>query len=245
MPEPSGYVVYEGPSKLNGVPITAIVTNKSQNVKTGNMHSLWILAAGSSPIEAARHGLDDSVCGDCGLRHFVMKNTGKTGCYVTLLHGPQSIYRKWKSGGYPPLPPSVTFKRPLRLGAYGDPAALPVPLIRQMTSIATAGWTGYTHQWRKFPELQPYCMASVDSWFQQLEAGKEGWRTFRVIPKNEIKRPLKKLSADRPSLFTLQAEISCPASSEAGHRTTCLQCRLCDGMVGPMDQRKNICIEEH
>jgi hypothetical protein len=41
-----------------------------------------------------------------------------------------------------------------------------------------------------------------------------GWRTFRV---REASEPVAK------------GEFICPASAEAGKRTTCIQCQACDG----------------
>ena len=41
MKKPTGYVIYEGVSQLDGVsPIVGIITMKSANVKTGNMAQL-------------------------------------------------------------------------------------------------------------------------------------------------------------------------------------------------------------
>ena len=44
-----GYVLYQGPSRLNGEPIVAIATMRTANVKTGNMVQTWILTAEVSP----------------------------------------------------------------------------------------------------------------------------------------------------------------------------------------------------
>ena len=105
--------------------------------------------------------------------------------------------------------------RKLRLGAYGDPMALPIGLIRKLTSFAT-GHTGYTHSWR-LPWSKPYrkfIMASVESESAAAHAHAKGFRTFRVR------------RDDQPVMPT---EIICPASDEAGHKRTCETCLACDG----------------
>ena len=72
-----GYVLYQGPSRLNGEPIVAIATMRTANVKTGNMVQTWILTAEVSPEQAVKTGADEAVCGSCPHRHFL-----NGGCYV-------------------------------------------------------------------------------------------------------------------------------------------------------------------
>ena len=242
---PPGVVVYEGPSELTGDPIVSIITNKSKNVKTGDMLQLWILDAGQPPHLAAADGSDESVCGNCSMRLISTKGTSQPHCYVTLMQAPNNVWKSWKAGNYPRWNPTSMFGKPLRFGAYGDPAALPQPVIEDLIlSAARNRWTGYTHQWKKFPQLMHFFMASVDSEEEQLTAGLKGWRTFRVINKGDALQPLPKASAFFGE-SSVEAEISCPASKEAGQRTTCIDCLLCDGNTGVFEKRKNICIEEH
>lgn len=223
--KPTGFIVYRGPSLLDGAPIVVIaVMGKSSNSKTGPMIQTYILRDDVHPIAAVKAGLDSSICGDCVF-------AGGRGCYVKLHHGPASVYRCFERGGYPDIsadPETVAalgVGRKVRLGAYGDPAAAPVAVWRAITSKAD-GWTGYTHQWRHAP-LAGLCMASVDSAVEQIQAMAEGWRTFRV----------------RTSSQELNAlEIVCPASKEAGKRTLCDACLLCRGTSL---QAKSIAIVSH
>ena len=99
---------------------------------------------------------------------------------------------------------------------------------RAVPSIA--GRTGYTHQWTRRPALKRLVMASCETSAQAEIAQRQGWRTFRV------KAPDSPLMA---------GEITCPASAEAGQRTTCDQCLLCNGSTGPTDRRANIAINTH
>lgn len=55
-----------------------------------------------------------------------------------------------------------------------------------------------------------------------------GWRTFRTRLQTEPARP---------------DEIVCPASDEAGHRTTCEACNLCTG--GARGAARSIVIQAH
>jgi hypothetical protein len=107
----------------------------------------------------------------------------------------------------------------LRLGAYGDPAAIPFEVWRALLQ-ATRSWIGYTHSWRVCdPRFKTIVMASVDTVDEFVTAGLKGWRTFRIRHRDE---PL-----------IAGAEFQCPASDEMGHRTTCAECRLCRGTSSP------------
>lgn len=114
----------------------------------------------------------------------------------------------------------------VRLGAYGDPAALPISVWHNLLKYAKR-WTGYTHQWKSNPHLKRYCMASVDSEKEYQEAKLRGWRTYRVL---------------RPTEKTATKEIHCPASDEMGKRTTCEKCTLC---MGTSVKAKDIAIYAH
>ena len=82
-PNPLGFVLFEGPSQLDGLPVVVIATLKTSNVKTGNMVQTWILRQDLNPVEASKIGADASVCGNCVHRHF---HDGP--CYVNLGQAP-------------------------------------------------------------------------------------------------------------------------------------------------------------
>lgn len=213
----NGVILYRGPSKLDGKPIVVVATGllaKSENVKTGAMVQTYILADdGQSPIEASKSGADKSICGACPHR------PSKGGsCYVNLAQGPTSVYHGIGRGIYPVFDAKKHLHlfagRTIRLGAYGDPAAVPIAVWDTVCGVA-ASWTGYTHQWRRCSKrYAKYCMASVETLGMRLEALAKGWRTFRVRTVNE---PLGK------------GEFICPASDEAGKKRTCLECKACSG----------------
>lgn len=225
----SGYVGYRGPSLLDGSPVTVVLTQNTTNRKTGaDMAQTWILRSDLHPVVAVRSGADAAICGDC--RH--RGSTTSRSCYVTVQHGPAAIYRALLAGRYVEAPSWVGLEPAtpsVRLGAYGDPAAVPYDVWARLLPLYQL-WTGYTHQWRACDQrLRSMCMASVDSREELVAARMRGWRTFRVRTAHE---PL------------LSGEITCPASAEAGHRTTCAECGLCRG-VSFGAPAVNIAIQSH
>jgi hypothetical protein len=217
--KPSGLIIYDGPSLLDGKPIVCIATGifqskTSNNVKTGDMIQTWIIRKDIHPHEAVQKGEDKSICGDCKHR----RGTGGA-CYVIPAQAPSQIYKAYLKGNYIPLDNDniVLFKnRLLRLGAYGDPSAVPYEIWEKLLK-RTVGHTGYSHQWKNpkiDKRLQEICMASVDNPFEFEEANKAGWRTFRVKSINDS---------------LLKGEFVCPASEEQGKRLTCQTCLACCG----------------
>lgn len=218
-----GALFYRGPSLLTGDPIIGVLTGLeggSLNAKTGPMVQAWIIRPDLAPMDAKRQNLDDAICGDCKLR-------GRDGfdstCYVTVWLGPHNVWKMFSRAGYleatwPELQALVE-GRYIRLGAYGDPAAIPFEVWRMLLATA-AGWVAYTHQWRACDlRLQTIAMASVDNELEWWDASGAGWRTFRIR------------GAHDPLIGG--AECVCPASDEADHRTTCQRCQLCRGTNRP------------
>jgi hypothetical protein len=204
--------------------------NHSTNRKTGNMVQSYILRRDVSPIEALATNKDRSICGDCPLRGTTIngKRTARP-CYVNVGQGPQSV---WKGqSNFAGKEESIS-GRTFRMGTYGDPAFVPVSVWRRLLSNVI-GWTGYTHQWRKATSqgLKTLVMASCESIESKNEANALGWRTFRVMRQNQWAKE------------TLQPdEVLCPASEEAGRKTTCENCRLCSGTS---KKAKNVAIYAH
>ena len=227
MPKINGFVFYRGPSMLDGAPIVAILTglNKgSRNTKTGaGILQTWILRSDVSPIKAIHSGADSSICGNCQHRGTLQKVRGRLrnsarSCYVTVFQAPTVVHKAYRRGNvYPQVSPQTASElvenRMVRLGSYGDPAAVPI-YVWEIMLARVSGKAGYSHQWRTFPELAAYCMASCDTAAEQLQAKILGWRTFRVR---------------NPSDPILSREIVCPASKEAGHKTSCDTCKACGG----------------
>ena len=216
----SGLVMYRGPSQLNRKPIVAIATgllHRSRNEKTGKLIQLYILPDnGESPLQNALEGADKAVCGNC--KH--MGTDGKLGsCYVNLGQGPNAVYDAYQRGSYTDFAEEhlELFRgRKIRFGTYGDPAAIPLGIIRKLAGVLDS-WTGYTHQWKRGPRgLRKFCMASCDTLAEKEEAQALGWRTFRVRQEHD---PIQR------------DEFVCPASNEAGKRLQCATCMACCGVL--------------
>lgn len=215
-------VIYRGPSMLDGAPIVVVATGlakASGNTKTGDLIQTWIIREDVSPVDAIHSGDDASVCGACPHRGTIVdgRNKGRS-CYVTVHNAPLSVWKAYHRGIYPSVPPealAALFKgRRVRLGSYGDPAAVPFWVWSEALSEADH-WTGYTHQWRSCPpEFGRYVMASCDTPDDYIQAKAMGYRTFRVrLPDEALNK----------------REVVCPASKEAGYKTTCALCVACGG----------------
>jgi hypothetical protein len=229
----AGYILWEGASLYDGKPIVVIATMESGNVKTGDMVQTWILRQDINPIEASRTGEDSSICGNCP--HMGKPSDKATGwaknrsCYVNLLHGPLGIWKTYKAGKYARVSPiafsGLVSGRMVRVGSYGDPAAAPMGLWRDLVSKAK-GWTAYTHA--SLNPLPNMLMTSADSLTQAQEAWNKGERTFRIV--------------SAVSDLVKGKEALCPASKEAGYRSTCESCKLCNGA---MSKARSIAIVAH
>jgi hypothetical protein len=222
---PKSLCFYDGPSVLDGQPILGIVTGlkdkpglASENPKTGAMVMTWIIRKDVAPHLALHSGQDESVCGQCPLRPFTAKGTGNPLCYASCSGGRAgivNIYRSYEMGNIPTLLPSQSMEllrgKKVRVGAYGDPAAIPYMRWAFLLHF-TEATIGYTHQWRTCDgRFRNWLMASVDSEEERREAKEMGWRTFRIGSSRQT------------------GEVVCPGSVEAGRILTCSACLHCDG----------------
>ena len=216
----ASFIIYEGPSLIDGQPIVAIAQVKSGNRKTGDMVQTWILRSDIDPITASRTGQDSSICGDCP--HKGKPSDKATGqaidrtCYVNLLFAPNGVFKAYKRGIYSHARGhdsirAIGLLRGVRLGSYGDPMAVPQYVWESLCSGAEYV-TAYTHQQNTMPHL---VMTSADSLAQAESAWANNQRTFRVIASMD--------AIDKAN------ESLCPASEEAGARVQCAQCKLCGG----------------
>ena len=226
MAKPKGIIIYEGKSLIDGKQIVVVVTGwrGTKNPKTGPMLQTWILCKNVSVIDAWMKGKDKSVCGDCKHRRWGT-------CYVNIFQAPNNVWDAYKRGSYEKLSIHNIHHfqgYELRVGSYGEPAAIPFEIWDSVCKVADA-FNGYTHQWRTCDKrLRNICMASVDTEKEAKIAQKAGWLTFRMLlPDEKIK----------------QNELLCPASLEAGKKTTCHKCLACAGRASKL--KKNIVIYPH
>lgn len=226
----NGYILYEGPSLLDGAPIVVIATgfaSKSANGKTGDMIQTWILRADIAPHHAVKSGDDSSICGQCPHRPAMRETVTASGeafvpCYVKTFQAPLSVYNAYQRGHYPRATLAEITRlcagRMVRFGSYGDPCAAPIAIWEAAASEAL-GWTGYTHQWRTIGAgWARLVMASADSLADMAGAHAMGYRTFRVT--------------ERAFENVKGLETVCPASKEKAAVTNCAACRACMGTSG-------------
>lgn len=213
-------VLYAGVSMIdNRTPIVVIATGlrrKSANRKTGAMVQTWIIRADMLPTAAAGERADAGICGGCPHRKQL---DGSRSCYVNVGQAPQGIYRAYVAGSYPVVQSDAEITellagRMVRLGAYGDPAAVPVS-IWDAALAQSAGHTGYSHQWKseRLRGVTRYVQASVDSVEEAHKAVALGLGYFRV---------------KAAGTAMLEGETYCPADSNPGV-VTCATCRACSG----------------
>ena len=234
-------IIYDGPSMIDGKQIIVVCIVKSNNIKTGNLIQTHIIRAHVSPMQASKTGADYSICGDCTHRGTPSTNPdrktaeGRT-CYVNLGQGPNQVYKAYVAGKYNTITAEQTQElargRMVRLGTYGDPAAVPQSIWDNLLMHST-GHTGYTHQHGINPNYKKM-MYSADSIKDAQQAHTKGYRTFRVIP--VITYETQGMNA------LLKNEILCPASKENDKGITCNECKLC---TGSMSKAKSIAIVAH
>lgn len=214
----SGAVLYEGPSRINGEPIAAVMVYGSDNKKTGDIPQVWLFQPGVHPYQARVDGSDVAVCGGC----ILAKNRG---CYVqwTTLKPVTESYGK---GNYGDIDHARWWFRrnspnAVRIGAYGDPVAVPLEVWERLAELPPRPTIiGYTQMWRSplAKGYQKFCMASTKSPQEYADAKRLGWRSYRVA---------------LPQDTTLaQGQQWCP--EVLSDEDTCKGCRMCSGGVdGP------------
>ena len=230
-------IIYQGPSLLDGLPIVAIATYSDRNTKTGKVLQTYIMRSDISPLEASKTGQDFSICGDCKFRGEVTsdpkrKQAKNRTCYVNLGQGPTIVYKAYKRGVYPIATHKLSGTRVelgkdrvVRLGTYGDPAAVPSHIWDGLLSECLSH-LAYSHQSGFRPDIT---MQSADTLAQAQAHWAKLARTFRVINSLDDIDPTN--------------EILCPASKEAGRRVQCVKCQLCSGLTSK--SKKSIAIVEH
>lgn len=228
----AGFVFYRGASLIDGAPIVGVAIVGSKNSKTGSVVQAYVIRDDVSPLEASKSGQDASICGNCKHRGTATddhkaKQAKERSCYVLLGRGPTIVFKGLQRGIYPDAEDAMiermTIGSMVRMGAYGDPAAIPMNAWQRVLRYAS-GHTGYTHNAHVQPDITTLCMVSADS----IEQVNKGYRTFRVVP----------LSQAHVSLAL--NEILCPSA-----KVQCSDCRLCTGTTASNAKVKSIAIIAH
>lgn len=212
----TSFVLYEGPSQIDGGPIVALAASvevPSKNSKTGPMVQVYFLRSDVPPWDAIRSGSDSSICGNCIHRPKAPEGKQRS-CYVDL----RFVSPVWYARREQPYP-GLFSGRAVRVGTYGDPMSVPMEALAQVFEEADL-WTGYSQFWRVAPDARwrGNVMASVHTPDEARQAWALGWRTYRAR------------FAFEP---VIDGEIECPFYA-AGVR--CIDCNLCDGKREVRDQ---------
>lgn len=225
-----GAVIYKGRSLIDDGPIAAIAVWGSTNRKTGDLLQVYILRTDMHPIDANRTGADTSICGACPLKGTPTdRDSGQAAlreCYVTLAQGPSVVFKTLQAGRYDDATSAdrqaaVGAGRRIRIGAYGDGAAVP-PIVWVNLLQHSLGHTAYSHtRGLAHPDLYT---ASVETLDQARDAWADGYRTFRVVKDRSDLQP---------------NEIVCP------NETKGVQCRDCMLCSGARTSAKSIVITAH
>jgi hypothetical protein len=174
----------------------------------------------------------DTNCLDCPFNEFGKCYTHKFNQYVGFISMLKSIAKEF--GAFENVP---TFKYDMilqaremsqgtyvRFGTYGEPSLHPIKMIEEM-SIVADNWTGYTHQWMR-NDLSKFFMASTHDINEEIVARLKGYRSY-IASESKI-----------------DGIVNCPASKEAGMKSTCSKCNLCSGTLGTKSN-KSIYILNH
>ena len=205
--------VWEGASQFDGLPIQVILSGysiDSTNTKTGAMIQVYILPKNNTPYEVYTES-KPTVCGSC-------KYLGG-GCYVRW----SNLGNIQKSGNRNfadlDLGQNLCAGLRVRVGAAGDPAAVPLWVWEHLLQDAD-GFTGYTHAWRDYPEYKKFFVASTDSKQETDEALEQGWSPFYVVEDWE----------EAP-----QESFQCLSSKQKNmfQNYTCIECMKCHGGKTP------------
>lgn len=202
-------ILYQGKSELDGAPIAAVITGldkPSSNSKTGDMLQVFFIRTDINPYDAQKSGLDVSVCGSCVMRPANEVQRIKLGiaheCYVITFHSVRAVYDALCRGHYQHVDDMDTDDlidrvngRRVRLGAYGDPMAIPYDVL--VDSLKKLGYpitTGYTHQWKR-PNAKRYnklLQASCDTVADKAKAHSLGFNTATISDPDAIPCPAQK-----------------------------------------------------
>jgi hypothetical protein len=205
---------------------------KTSNKKTGAMIQNYFIPTTWVETDGDIKKLSDkAICFDC-----LHNRDNQDDCYVPKGNGLRGLIGKVKSlrrkgsANIPYLTAEIETillkkleNKPLRFGSYGEPVLLGEDLVQKISEKVDF-WTGYTHEWHKNPWAKKYFMASVENDLIDKAAKNMGWRTFY---------------AGDP---VASENVTCPASKEAGRRSTCENCRLC---MGTTSKAKSVKIKIH
>lgn len=257
-PRSKSFIFYDGPSMLNPseqvMGIVQLVA--SQASKTEGMLQSWVFpSAIKTAVDAWEYrkkqpspckimldkGMDRACCHNCDLRGKISGGSGECYCHgQVLMFGANMMLKAMSRNGWPTISMELLEAELMtarmrgdlmRNTAYGEPMCLP---DQYLLPLVTMPGTGYTHAWDEIPMerawiYQRYMMASVRP-EKEAAATEMGWRCFVM---------------QEPDQYSINKETQapCPASAEAGRKSSCGSCKACSGKQG--SHWKNMVIINH
>lgn len=225
----NSFLLYSGPAaRPYRGDVTVVVFLSESNPKTGPCIAVAILPGdGRDAAQARARGEDLSACGSCTLRS--LASGGKGGCYVSgpaLMGYAGSASAAWRRAD-PFAMPEAPAGLPMRLGAYGDPAAVPSEVLARLESWHDGMAWGYTHGWRHSAaqHLRASCMASCETNADTIEARAKGWRVYQIV-----------------SAAPGAVEASGLAECESAQGVACSDCGACAGDAARADAGRAIVV---
>lgn len=255
----SGFVIWEGPSPIDGAPLVAIVTgvrDTSGNVKTGAMLQTWIMRKDISPQEAVDTGGDRSICGDCGhrakeletperkRRRLITKEEAKAGVGIAGGETARSEIIDVAFGGRPCY--VVVAQAPMAIwkayhrGNYTriDTHELPLLAWGRLIRIGSYGDPAMvpSEVWRSLAWDSVGWTGYTHQWEHFAAQPLKPFVMASVDSVEEMHRAqsmgwrtFRVMRGDEQLVAGL--EISCPASQEGGSKKQCDACRACQGAM--------------
>ena len=239
-----GFTIHKGRTLLpyQKGKVINLLSLYSSNGKLGGELQTWHLSATMHPTEARRGGAGDGcICGTCPFR---AQPGDKLGACYPDGRGIASLWASVGRGNYPAIeelardvrlsvPDTLrilgTFGGGVRLGAYGDPAAMPVAIGQALTGSANTR-QGFTHAWRALgaSPWRGLVMASCELPGHVRQAEAAGWRTYTVYPPELSEREARQAIANASGRLVV---AHCPASERKNYAVTCETCPIqCDGL---------------
>jgi hypothetical protein len=150
-------------------------------------------------------------------------------CYVIVSQAPTIIFKAYQRGLYREATPEEAAQyvrgRALRIGAYGDSAALPIGVVEPLADAADTV-TNYTHSgcydMSRAKQLAQFTMLSADNLKQAERYWKSGARTFRVSSAWSLVDGVRRVND------ISDGESQCPKT--ISKKVSCIDCGLCDGL---------------
>lgn len=268
-----GFVLWEGPSEIDGSPIALIFTASRGNSKTrlpslvilpgreilepaadaararsegGKLYGRGSRGAGSLLLPLAMAGQDKGICGGC--RHRYNPETGKRTCYVNLGQGVDITAKAYVSGAYVklPWPAGAAMLRALTRHErlrFGSYGDPAAVPVRVYERLGIVGLDGSPGYTHRWRDLKGHSLRVMQRICMASVDTAEEYHAARAMGWRTFR--VREIDSDGVPESILEGEAVCPAAHEAGKVLTCAACAQCDGLRKDGDKRPSRAIVRH